>query len=120
MINKIYLDNLGFIFHTRTVYTEDPDPGEGIIVPDPVDFRTQYYDHLTETIKNKAIPEYIITTVDDTTTISGLPDPSIITIDKVEYTITDGELELAFDTPGLHTVLIQSILYLDKGIIIET
>lgn len=121
MINKIYLNSYGYIFHSSTTTcSSDPNPGDGIIVPEPVDLNTQYYDQLTKTIKPKTIPEYVIATAGDMTTISGLQNPSVVTIGIESYIITDGEIELEFDTPGRHVILIESLLYVKKEIVIET
>lgn len=123
-IYKIHLNDQGEIIHSRTIYGPNPDPEQGILVDKPVSIHTQYWDKNTGTIKNKTEMPCILESDDDTTIISGIPNPSTVFIDGNStgnrYEITDGFLEVFFDTPGTHSIRIKSVPYLEKVIIIET
>ena len=51
----------------------------------------------------------------DSTTISNLPNPSVVRVDGVAYNVTDGEFEFTVDLTGKYQIIIDSFPYLPKG-----
>lgn len=47
----------------------------------------------------------------DTVTVSGLPNPFIVTIDGIEYTITDGVFEFVTSLAGIYKIIPQTFPY---------
>jgi hypothetical protein len=48
----------------------------------------------------------------DTATITNLPNPSTVTVNRQSVTVEDGTLELTFDLPGSYVVKVESFPYL--------
>jgi len=57
----------------------------------------------------------------DMATISGIINPSLITIEEPNenYTVTDGEFTVAVDTPGYYVINVITIGYLNREFIIN-
>jgi len=51
--------------------------------------------------------------------ITGLPKPSVVTVEGVDYDVTDGQADLSFDQPGTYTVRVSSWPYLNKEFKVE-
>ena len=48
--------------------------------------------------------------------ITQLPNPTYVTVDRSEYTVTDGEFEFSSNLPGPYRVTLKSPKYLDKEV----
>ena len=55
----------------------------------------------------------------DSTAIQQLPIPCTVSMNGEVYEVTDGLLELSFDTPGEYQVTVTAFPYLDKTFTIE-
>lgn len=81
---------------------------------------TQRINIVTEAVVNKAAAPTVIDKTSmlangiEEATISNLINPSIVTIDRNRYTVTDSTLAFTIDTSGEYTILCESFPYLDK------
>jgi len=79
---------------------------------------TQYVDTVTWEVKDKPpLPAVLSKTTlaadgVDSITVSGLPVPCQVVLDKVQYEVPDGEFEFTVDLPGEYTLSIQVVNYL--------
>ncbi len=68
-------------------------------------------------ILNGAVTDKMeITAMLSGTTISGLPTPATITIERARYDVIDGVAELSFNLPGTYSVLCEAMHHLPKTI----
>jgi len=109
---KIKIGDDGFV--VASMWTKQSVLLEGEIeVERLVDIDTEYYDGAA--IQSR--PEMLATLTGNT--VAGISIPSIMTIDGTAYEILDDKVDLEFDTPGTHRVIIHSFPFLDKELILE-
>jgi len=57
----------------------------------------------------------IIANAQDQAIISGLPNPTVVTVDEIgAYEVTDGDFEFTVDTSGEYQIICKAFPYLDK------
>jgi hypothetical protein len=69
------------------------------------------------TFRDYVLDGQIVTRPWNTTKLVGMqlqdvPNPSVITIEGINYDCTDGTVDLSFDVPGLYTVMVSSFPYM--------
>ena len=92
--------------------------------PDSVDENLYYFDGANSFIIRPTIDVSLNKTTIasdglDTSSLTGLPIPCLITIDEQEFTVDDGVFEFATETSGVYKITLTQFPYIPKTIEVE-